>query len=41
MVEHKTDMNVTKIKKYKNLYNRAQSRTQLHFGDSNNKYIEI
>ena len=64
MTEHKTDMNITKIEKYKekteqrfcrgiknwhepywkteqHFYEGTLNRTQLHFGESNNKHIQI
>ena len=62
MTEHKTDMNITKIDKYKKTKQKKQNststaeyywnteqyfykgtlnRTQLQFGESNNKHIQI
>ena len=38
-------MNITEIDKYKktyqHFYDRTQNRIQLHFGEPNNKYIQI
>ena len=43
--EHKTDVNITKINKCnhteQHAYDGAQNRTQLHFGEPNNKHTRI
>ena len=43
--KHKTDMNITKINKYKKLNSTStteqKNRTQLHFGEPSNKHTQI
>ena len=45
MTQHKTDMNITEIDKYKkseqHFYDRTPNRIQLHFGEPNDKHIQI
>ena len=45
MMENKTAMNITEIDKCKNneqhFYDETQNRIELHFGEPNNKHIQI
>ena len=45
MTEYKTDMSITEIDKYKkteqHFYDGTQNRIQKHFGEPNNKRIQI
>ena len=45
MMEHTADMNITEIDKYKKteqfFYDGIHNRIQLHFGEPNNKHIQI